>query len=248
MALCRRRERGHSLQRPLRSGSRYRDEVVVLFAHEEDYRQFAAAEARIASVHSQGYASEGLAILYTGEHQPSETVSILIHELVHLLNRRVFPAENAPWLEEGLAEDLAFCRVRDDGRLAVGTLSGDLQDSDTLFPTLTGPTAHLAALYTSWSEPTRPSVAALTEIDQEPFINPETRAIHYAESAFLIRYLLDGGDSESREGFLRYLQRIAASDMPESVSLWQDLESDPGKVESGLYRFVRNQARANGIQ
>jgi len=37
-------------------------------------------------------------------------------------------------------------------------------------------------------------------------------------------------------------------ELPVSVSLWKTLSAGPEEVEEGLYRFVANQARANGIR
>jgi len=104
-------------------GSQVR-EVLVVFADETNYRRFEAAEDRIAKTDSRGYTSEGLSVLFTGEHGRTSLVSVFIHELTHLLNRRVFRTEVAAWLEEGMAEDLAFSQVTRQGQIRLGTLAG----------------------------------------------------------------------------------------------------------------------------
>jgi len=112
-------------------------EVLVVFAGEADYRRFEAAEDRIAKADSSGYTSEGLSVLFAGDHARTSLGSLFIHELTHLLNRRVFRAEVPPWLEEGMAEDLAYSRLTPKGQIRLGTLA-EVQP--------TGPAARLTAL------------------------------------------------------------------------------------------------------
>lgn len=208
-------------------------EVVVLFAEEEDYRRFEATELRIAAADSQGHTTEGLSILYTSQQQKDAIRAVLIHELTHLLNRRVFRAEIPPWLEEGMAQDLAFCRVDKDGTLRLGTLSSV--------------ETNLAALLEDWKHPTHLDLPEFLSLDLETFIEPEGRPIRYTESAFLVRYFLDGGNDQLRAGFLRYLSRLATSELVESVSLFAELDAEPSTIESALYRFLVSQAKAHGV-
>lgn len=222
-------------------------EVVVLFAEETDYRKFEAAEARIARADSRGYTSEGLSVMFTGKHTRTSLVSVFIHELVHLLNRRVFRAEIPPWLEEGMAEDLAFNRVTPQGRIRLGTLTGvprqGLGDSHAL----SEPRAHVAALVARWSTSTRPDLATLVTMDWEDFIQPDRRAIHYTESALLLRYFLDGEETDLRRAFLDYLSTMAQVELTATVSLWNTLDTGPQEIEEELHRFLLRQARAHGL-
>lgn len=222
-------------------------EVLVVFADEASYRRFEAAEERIAKADTRGYTSEGLSVLFTGEHGRTSLVSVFIHELTHLLNRRVFRAEISPWLEEGMAEDLAFSQVTPLGQIRLGTLAGVQRGGIEDRYALSEPRAHLAQLRRSWSNPTRPDLDSLVIMDWAEFIRPDNRAIHYAASAMLLRYLIDGGEPDLRQGFHRYLAAVSIAELPLSVSLWEFLDIGPEKVEAGLYRFVSAQAQANGI-
>lgn len=208
--------------------------VVVLFAEEEDYRRFEAAEHRIASVGSHGYTSEGLSILFTGPQQVDAIVRVLVHELTHLLGRRVFQIQIPPWLDEGMAQDLAFSRINNSGRIRPGTLS----TVDT----------RLDDLVRTWNSPVRTGLVELISLDWTAFVEPTTRPQRYAQSAFLIRYLLDSGDEQLRSGFLQYLSKLKSSELPESVSLFEMLNTEPARIDSGLYMFLASQARTHGLR
>jgi hypothetical protein len=223
-------------------------EVVVLYAEEADYREFEAADSRIAMAHSRGYTSEGLSVLFSGSQGRESLVSVLIHEITHLLNRRVFRTRIPPWLEEGMAEDLAFCQVTEEGRIRVGTLAGEMSEEFENWFSLSGPLAHLAALVASWSSPTPPDLETLVNMSWAEFIEPEARALHYAQSAMLLRFFSDGGNRRLKTGFRRYLEAVAEAELATSPSLWQSLGTSHERVETGLYRFVQHQARAYGIE
>lgn len=81
--------------------------AVVLFAREADYRRHQAGEPQIAGLDARGHAGHGLAVLYRGDRSPAEIEATLVHELTHLLNRRGIGPALPPWLDEGLAEDMA---------------------------------------------------------------------------------------------------------------------------------------------
>lgn len=206
------------------------NEVVVLLAEEKDYRQFESTELRIAATESQGYTTEGLSILFTDRQSKDAIRAVLIHELTHLLNRRAFITEIPPWLEEGMAQDLAFCRVSHEGHIRLGTLS----TVET----------HLAILLEDWNSSAHLDVIELLSLDPETFIELEGRPLRYSESAFLIRYLLDGRDAQLRAGFLRFLSQLTTSELSDSVSLFEELGSEPSTIESGFYRFLASQAKA----
>jgi len=223
-------------------------EVVVLYAEEADYRVFEAADSRIAMAHSRGYTNEGLSVLFSGSHSRQSLVSILIHEITHLLNRRVFRATTPPWLEEGMAEDLAFCQVTEEGLIRLGTLAGEMTEEFENWFSLSGPIAHLAALFASWSSPPPPDLETLVSMNWADFINPDVRELHYTQSAMLLRFLSDGGNKRLKTGYRRYLEAVAEAELASSPLLWESLGASPDQVGEGLYRFVQQQAAANGIE
>lgn len=223
------------------------NEAIVLFVDEADYISFVSVESRIANAASGGYTSEGISALFTGELDRTTLVAVFIHELTHLLNRRLFAAETPPWLEEGMAQDLAFSEVTPQGQIRQGTLAGvPRQEVDDYAPN--EPRAHVAALVAAWLTPKRPALEALVTMDWADFILPDNRDLHYAQSAMLLRYLLDGGEETLHQGFLRYLATVSQADVTTAGSLWDNLECTPRDIEEGLFRFLMNQARAYGLE
>jgi hypothetical protein len=230
-------------------------EAVVLFADERDYRDFEAGERSIAGVHTQGFARQGLVVLFVGERDLIATLQALIHELVHVLNRRALGTQIPAWLEEGLAEDLGFSRIQADGRIVVGSLGGDNVPFSTSASRvgsphafeIGGPRGSLVALLIEWHEPTRSTLAVLVAMPWQEFVESEAGAIHYAESAFLVRYFLDGRRRSLREGFRRYLRSMAAGELNLGETVWTYLEIQPVDLEPAYYLWLRNQAQANGL-
>ena len=180
--------------------------------------------------------------------------AVLVHELAHLLNRRVFEAPIPPWLEEGLANDLAFCRIDARGHTRLGSLGGRSAvieqpeyDQGGFIRLdrrvhLTGPMASLRAVQERWRTAEAPSVARLTDLVWSEFTDPMDRSLRYAASAFLVRYLLDSGgdsgDGELAAGFRSFLQSVAAGG-PAGVEqlagylergLGQRLDQEPDRV------------------
>lgn len=223
-------------------------EVVVLFTDESDYRDFVSAEARIAEVESRGYTTEGLSVLYTGQYSRTSLASVYLHELVHLLNRKVFRSETSPWLEEGMAEDLAFSQVTAKGEIRLGTLAGVARQGLGEGYASSEPRAHVAALAASWVAADRPDLRALVNLQWDEFIHPDQRAIHYAESAMFLRLLLDGGEADLAQRFLEYLDTVSTAELQPTVSLWETLKIPPEELDKKLHRFVLARARAYGLQ
>jgi hypothetical protein len=151
----------------------------------------------------------------------------LLHELVHLVNRRALGPALPPWLDEGMANDLAESAVGEGGRLLPGIL-GEVTVTD-------GPRVerHLGAasrelLRRSLANGTLPPLAALTAADGETFRAVEPQALAYAEASFLVRYLLAG---ELAGRFRAFLATVAAGGDPggeamrETLGLsWEELE------------------------
>jgi Bacterial SH3 domain len=196
-------------------------EEVVLFARADEYEAFSADEGRLAGLDSHGHAGGGLAVLAAGHGGAGEVAELLVHEMVHLLNRRALGWELPPWLEEGLAEDLAYSRIDAEGRLIAGTLGGrevPRQELGWLSPgragnrqriDLTGARASLLNLLTHWDDERRLPLGVLVDVPWREFVEPANRALLYPESAFFIRFLLDGPEPALAAGFRGYLAAIA---------------------------------------
>ena len=163
---------------------------------------------------------------------------------------------NSPaWVEEGLAEDLAYCRVDVNGKLSLGSLGGvtsrevstDISSRYRVDTEISGGRAMLSNLLTKWGETERPTLAELLDMPWIDFIQPDVRRLHYAESAFFVRFMLASSKKSQAQGLLSYLQALAVSSIPEGETLWAHIEMDPENAETAYYRWLRRTASANGL-
>jgi len=192
-------------------------EVVVLFSREEDYRAFTQTTTETPGL-AAGHATQGIAVVAVGTQSRDEVAAVLVHELTHLLNRRVFREIELPWLEEGMGNDLAYCQIkRRSGELDLGTLGGRSvvidrpvylaggQSRVDREIRLEGPVASLSLLRENrdllpldW----------LLDLQLAEFMDPLAQRTRYDLSTFFIRYLLDSGDSELAADFREYLHLL----------------------------------------
>jgi hypothetical protein len=108
------------------------EQAVALFTNLRDYRAFLAVTGypgatltRVAAVDvSPRSHVEGGIVASSLRDGPKLARIHLVHELTHLLQRRAFPGPLPRWLSEGMAEDLAWCRVDESGRLQLGSIQG----------------------------------------------------------------------------------------------------------------------------
>jgi hypothetical protein len=192
-------------------------EAVVLFSRDEDYRAFAQTITDAPGL-PIGHATQGLAVVSVGKRSRDEVAAVLVHELTHLLNRRVFREREIPWLDEGMGNDLAYCQIkRWSGEIDLGTLGGRSvvidrpgylvggQSRVDREIRLEGPVASLSLLRESSAQL---PLDLLFNLAPGEFMDPHDLRTRYDQSTFLIRFLLDSGDAElatAFRGFLRYL-------------------------------------------
>ena len=230
-------------------------EVVVIFASQDDYLRFEAGEPDIAGTGTRGYTGRGISVLSVGHRDPDSTVGILIHELTHLLNRRMFGVHSPAWIEEGLAEDLAYCKVDSNGKLQLGSLAGSsrrevstsLSGRYRIDTEITGGYGMLSNLLNQWGDPLRPPLTELVDMPWIEFIQPDVRPLHYAQSGFFVRFVLSSKNPSHAGAFLDFLQALSSSTMPQAESVWSYLSEDPDKLEKAYFRWLRRTAAANGL-
>lgn len=201
-------------------------EVVLLFAGKDDYDAFwSVADGR--GISSVGHAGRGMVATFVGLRHPREVCATLIHELTHLLNRRAVGPALPPWLEEGMATEIA---ARHAG--------------SPLEPRLVRMAARQGRL---------PRLTELLELDRPRFHDAGLRRVRYEQSALWLRFLLDDpGLGERLLAFLEYLarggpygpdlppERMAAERQTTTLSddlvafLGQDLESLEVRFRSQL--------------
>ncbi len=184
-------------------------EAVVLFADEAAYRTFQQGEERLAALPSGGHASRGVAALWSGGRRRDEVAATLVHELTHLTNRRALGPALPPWLDEGLAEDLAAAAIGDGGDLDSAALGGAIERADSSV-TYHGPRAALRRLAELAEAGELPPLSRLVALDWEGFVRSTRRDVHYPLAGFFVRFLLAGESGALREPFRGYLAAVAA--------------------------------------
>jgi hypothetical protein len=90
--------------------------TLVLFADGAAFDAFTAATGGAGGAFT-GRTAGHIAALTAAGRGRRELYRLLVHEMVHLLNRAAFLAPPPVWLEEGLAGDLELVPVGDDGGL-----------------------------------------------------------------------------------------------------------------------------------
>jgi hypothetical protein len=215
---------------------------VVLFAREADYRAFAAAVGAEPGGGALGHADRGAAVLFAGRQRREEVAAVLVHELAHLLSRRALAAPPPPWLDEGIANDLSFCRVDGSGQLLLGSLGGRsvVIEEPAYRPGgwlgidravhLEGPVASLRLLREALKGGAVPPLASLAALSPEEFFDPEGRQLRYDASAFFVRYLL-AGDGGLGRGFRAFLAAAAGGAASDSEALLGHLRRGWGELQ-----------------
>lgn len=217
-------------------------ESVVLFAREPDYRRFQEADGHLAGLAAAGHTGGGVVALYLGD-ATGEAAATLVHELAHLLNRRALGPALPPWLDEGIADDLAGSAIAADGGLDTGRIGGSVRVSPGRLE-MRGAVAALRHLDEALATGRAVPLARLTAMDWEELVRSEASQLHYAEASFLVRYLLDGGDPALAAGFRRFLERVAAGRPASGEALRAELGRPWEEIESGMAAWVKAQVSA----
>lgn len=210
---------------------------LVVYRSELTYRILERRSERIAGLHSAGHASRGLAVLFVADHGRSEVGATLVHELVHFLNRRALGPALPPWIDEGLADDLAMARLGPDGRLDPSRLNGERRQ-EGLTIRVDGGLATLQSVRDALREGRLPSVQTLLELDWERYVRSDQRQLHYGAGAFWVRYLLGGDDGRHAAGFRRFLAGIAAGEPASAETLRQHLGLDWVTLDVGFRAWL----------
>jgi hypothetical protein len=226
-------------------------ETVVLFTREADYRAFTEGDLALAGLEEGGFAGFGLAALYLGMRDREEAASLLVHELVHLLNTRALGPKTPAWLEEALAVDLGYSRIDPSGRLEPGSLGGRSRvdrrhaagpggDGWQVTVTTEGGRAALERALDALDRQALPPLATLTALSWRELVDPSVRELAYAGSAFFVRYLL--ASPRLAGGFRHYLRSIAAGGEGGGEELLEALGEDWDLLDPGFRRWLRSQS------
>lgn len=211
--------------------------VVVLFERHEDYRNLRDQLEQLAGLPASGHHSRGLIALYVGDRTALGIGSTLIHELVHALNRRSLGPALPPWLDEGLADDLAAAKVDGEGRLVANALNGRVQPIDGQV-TISGALGSLVNLRRAQRQRRMPPLRRLMTLDWEGFVRSDDISLHYDMSAFWIRFLMQGQNGRHHLAFRAFLDAVAAGEPISEETLLQHLGSDLSLLEAGFRTWL----------
>lgn len=175
-------------------------ETVVVFRDEENYRAFQETAPALAGLRSAGHSIRGLVALYKGDRSLGDVRETLRHEVAHLLNRRSLGPALPPWLGEGIADDLALLsKLEGDDPFALYRFT---LGNETLYR---GPLASLRLLQQTMDAGGWVPLHRMLGMDWEQFVRGGRAPLLYAQSSFLVHWLL-----ESRpDAFRRYLNGVS---------------------------------------
>ena len=216
-------------------------EAVVLYQSDIAYRLLQRQTERIAGLNASGHNSGGLAVFYTGSRRRADIAATLVHELVHFINRRALGPHLPPWLDEGIADDLAQARIDEQGRILPDELGGErFKDRDRL--RFEGGYAALWRLRDAVRDGSLPNMPELISSDWQSFVRTPEIQLHYAAAAFWIRYLLEGEDGRRANAFRAFLAVVAVGKAPTVETLQATLGEDWGPLNTGFRAWIMQQA------
>jgi hypothetical protein len=212
-------------------------EAVVLYTKEAAYRAFQDREAGLAGLPSTGHSGYGIVALWDGDRPGGEVGATLAHELAHLLNRRALGPALPSWLDEGIADDLSLSRIDPSGQLAPGTLGGVTVRAERRIE-MYGARAALFDLAAAMDQLRERPLPELLAMDWDDFVRQDP-TLTYAESAFWVRYLLDGEGGALAPGFRGFLSSIAGGGSRDPEALREKLGRSWEDLEAGFRRWVQ---------
>lgn len=211
-------------------------ETVLLFEREGAYRTYQDAEGALAGAEASGHSGYGLVAIWDGGRPTREIAETLVHEIVHLLNRRAIGPQLPPWLDEGIADDLAHSRIGDDGALFAETLGGTAFRAGARIQFF-GARAALRQLVEAQGEGTAPSLPDLLAMPWESFVATGAD-LHYAQASFFVRFLLAGENGALAPAFRAFLNAVAEGGEPSAGALEKALGRGWPELEAGFRAWV----------
>ncbi|MFQ5350888.1 MAG: hypothetical protein ACE5EG_10635, partial [Thermoanaerobaculia bacterium] len=218
-------------------------EAILLFASHGAYMIFRSRVSPEIRRHAFAAPARGFVAAADGGRPVERVRATLVHELVHLLNRRFLGPALPSWLDEGLAEELAMSRIGADGTLTPDSL-GSWQEAPDHVLLFGGGQVALGGLRASMRSGDLPTLATLVRLDRAAFQAEERLESHYALSAFWVRYLLSGESPARGEGFRSFLAAVAEGRPLDEELLLASLGADWPELETGFRRWLDSDASA----
>ncbi|MDX1384502.1 MAG: hypothetical protein R3190_12700, partial [Thermoanaerobaculia bacterium] len=149
-----------------------------------------------------------------------------------------------PWLDEGIADDLASARLDESSRLEVGALAAERFDLGDRIE-LRGGLASLDLLLVARRDGSAVRLDRLLAADWETFVGGRRSRLHYAASAFLIRFLARPEDPR-RDDFMAFLDGVSRGGPPDTGGFETHLGPLP-EVESAWVSYLLQQGLEAGL-
>lgn len=220
-------------------------EAVVLFASARDFSEFLVGAGQHVDPSAPGIFLSGVVATHSEGRGWSEVASTLVHEMSHLFNKRALGPALPPWLEEGLADDLAQSRI-EGLRIFPGTLGGsEVRTGGRIV--YRGALAALLELERATSRDELPSLETLLALDWEDFQDSDRRSQHYGQSSFFVRSLLDSPEAGLATSFRLFLHEVSEGGPVSGEALLAKLGRSWQSLDSQLAAFVERQAEAEGL-
>jgi hypothetical protein len=225
-------------------------ETIVLYRSEDAYRVLQGRSERIRGLASRGHEGWGLVVLFAGASEPrSGFTTVLRHELGHVLNRRGLGPALPPWLDEGLADDFAAHELdsaREPREAPIATMRTVERTVGGSRVEIRGSLASLDLLAKALAAGTAPDLESVLALDWKTFMEEPQATLHYAASAWLVRYLLDRR-SGAGDRFHAFLDRIALGASGEPRDLETALGKPMREIEAGWRVYVAWRALGAGV-
>src|SRR6185295_4587464 len=214
-------------------------ETIVLFAREAPYLDFLRSDAVLSGAEASGHSGYGIVAIWDGGRPAREIAETLIHEIGHLLDRRAIGPQLPPWLDEGIADDLAHANVSELGAIDPSRLGGASFRAGERIQYF-GARAALRQLVEALAEGQATPLPELLAMPWERFVGPGAD-LHYAEASFFVRYLLAGDEGRLAPGFRRFLEATAGGAAPSAAALTEALGRSWPELEAGFKAWVAAQ-------
>jgi len=223
---------------------RAQDEAVVVFARTAAFRAFVRQDdAEHGASFHLGNARGSLAALTAEGLGVGQLETLLVHEVSHLAIRRMLGVGLMPWIEEGMAEDLAYFRRDRNGRPIAGTLRqvtqtrveehSDAQGRRSFIERRLGGIDALEDLNRGLGLGQQVGLEALVRMDAAHFYGGSDR-LRYPRAAFFVRFL----EQAQAAGFGRYLLAISRGGRVDAQTLLSYLDTDWPALERGFVHWL----------
>ena len=210
--------------------------AIVLFDRREDFAVYQGSELPLHGIQAAGVTGGGVVAIDLDGRRREETAATMIHEIAHLLNRRALGPALPPWLEEGLADDLAHSEVAVDGTLETRRLGGlSLQRPDGW--EWRGALASAVALRRALDDGRLTPLERLVSLDWNEFVGPGESQDNYAQASFWIRHLL--AEPSTVGDFRGFLAGVAGGGSAEGEELRRRLGADWTLLDERYRRWIR---------